>query len=186
MSVNGDLGVARTITSSVLKMLLPYYLLAAAAAVMASPTVYLIRHGEKPDDGGNGLSAQGVQRAQCLRSVFGKDSKYNIGYIMAQTPKKSMFDNKRPIVPDKCKSLTITATGGKRTRPYETVRPLADDLGLTVDTSCDRDDPKCVKKAVENYKGDGNILICWQHEALTDIVKKLGADDAPEYPSDRC
>ncbi|KAE8143570.1 hypothetical protein BDV38DRAFT_231666 [Aspergillus pseudotamarii] len=144
-------------------MLLPYYLLAAAATVMASPTVYLIRHGEKPDDGGNGLSAQGVQRAQCLRSVFGKDSKYNIGYIMAQTPKKS----------------------GKRVRPYETVLPLAEDLGLTVDTSCDRDDPKCVKKAIENYKGDGNILICWQHEALTDIVKKLGADDAPEYPSDR-
>lgn len=81
-------------------MLLPYYLLAAAATVMASPTVYLIRHGEKPDDGGNGLSAQGVQRAQCLRSVFGKDSKYNIGYIMAQTPKKSMFDIKRRVVPD--------------------------------------------------------------------------------------
>ncbi|GMG08848.1 unnamed protein product [Aspergillus oryzae] len=131
-------------------MLLPYYLLAPAATVMASPTVYLIRHGEKPDDGGNGLSAQGVQRAQCLRSVFGK-----------------------------------TATGGKRTRPYETVLPLAEDLGLTVDTSCDRDDPKCVKKAVEKYKGDGNILICWQHEALTDIVKKLGAKDAPEYPNDR-
>ncbi|PIG83073.1 phosphoglycerate mutase family protein [Aspergillus arachidicola] len=144
-------------------MLLSYYLLAAAATAMASPTVYLIRHGEKPDDGGDGLSAQGVQRAQCLRSVFGKDSKYNIGYIMAQTPKKS----------------------GKRTRPYETVLPLAEDLGLTVDTSCDRDDPKCVKKAVEEYKGDGNILICWQHEALTDIVKKLGAKDAPEYPSDR-
>lgn len=54
-----------------------------------------------------------------------------------------------------------------------------------MDTSCDRDDPKCVKKAVEKYKGDGNILICWQHEALTDIVKKLGAKDAPEYPSDR-
>ncbi|KAE8353080.1 hypothetical protein BDV28DRAFT_133841 [Aspergillus coremiiformis] len=144
-------------------MLLPYHLLAAAIAVTASPTVYLIRHGEKPNDGGNGLSAQGLQRAQCLRSVFGKDSGYNIGYILAQTPKNN----------------------GKRNRPYKTIQPLAEDLGLTVDTSCDRDDPKCVKKAVMDYEGEGNILICWEHDALTDIVKKLGGDNAPTYPNDR-
>lgn len=48
---------------------------------------------------------------------------------------------------------------GKRTRPYETVLPLSGDLGLDVDLSCDRDDPKCVKDAVEDYDGDGNILI---------------------------
>jgi hypothetical protein len=64
----------------------------AALATAASPTVYLIRHGEKPSDGGNGLNAQGVQRAQCLRSVFSKTSGYDIGYIMAQTPKSSMLN----------------------------------------------------------------------------------------------
>ena len=74
---------------------------------------------------------------------------------------------------------------GKRARPLDTVKPLADQLGLKVDTSCDRDDPKCVKKAVKNYKGDGNILICWEHNALTDIAKKLGDDNAPTYPDDR-
>lgn len=55
------------------------------AFAAAKPTVYLIRHGEKPDSG-NGLSAQGVQRAQCLRNVFGASSSYNIGHILAQTP----------------------------------------------------------------------------------------------------
>ena len=59
--------------------------LAAAAVAVADPTVYLIRHGEKPDDG-DGLSSAGLQRAQCLRSVFGASSSYNIGHIMAQTP----------------------------------------------------------------------------------------------------
>lgn len=49
--------------------------------------------------------------------------------------------------------------GGKRQRPLDTVKPLAADLGLSVDTSCDRDDPKCVKKAVKNFRGNGNILI---------------------------
>jgi hypothetical protein len=39
------------------------------------------------------------------------------------------------------------------------VKPLAADLGLTVDTSCDRDDEQCVQDAVDGYKGDKNILI---------------------------
>lgn len=56
-------------------------------AVSAQNTVYLIRHGEKPADGGNGLNAQGMQRAQCLRQVFGASSGYNIGYIIAEQPK---------------------------------------------------------------------------------------------------
>jgi hypothetical protein len=64
------------------------FLLATAAA---KSTVYLIRHGEKPSDGSNGLNAQGEQRAQCLRNVFGSASSYNIGHIMAQTPKSGMF-----------------------------------------------------------------------------------------------
>ncbi|KAL1989099.1 hypothetical protein VTN96DRAFT_5862 [Rasamsonia emersonii] len=129
----------------------------------AAATVYLIRHGEKPSNGSTGLSAQGEQRAQCLRNVFGAKSSYDIGYIMAQTPKSD----------------------GKQDRPYETVEPLAQDLGLKIDTSCDRDDPKCVKKVVDNYSGPGNILICWEHDALTDIVKKLGDKNPPSYPSDR-
>ncbi|KAF9342212.1 hypothetical protein BGX26_008056 [Mortierella sp. AD094] len=76
----------------------------------------------------------------------------------------------------------MTITDGSRERPFLTVKPLAKDLGLDVDTSCDRDDPKCVKKAVKNYKGSGNILICWEHDALTDIVESLGNDNAPKYP----
>jgi hypothetical protein len=65
------------------------------------------------------------------------------------------------------------------------VKPLADDLGFTVDTSCDRDDPKCVEKAVKHYTGPGNILICWEHHALHGIAKKLGDKNAPDYPSNR-
>lgn len=61
-----------------------FALLSIVALAVADPTVYLIRHGEKPSDGGNGLSAQGMQRAQCLRNVFGASSGYDIGYIMAQ------------------------------------------------------------------------------------------------------
>lgn len=53
----------------------------------------MIRHGEKPPkdangDDVNGLSAQGFDRAQGLRQVFGATSRYNIGYILAERPKK--------------------------------------------------------------------------------------------------
>lgn len=69
-------------------LLLPF--LATATAVAAQNTVYLIRHGEKPSDGSDGLSAQGLQRAQCLRNVFGASSSYNIGYIIAEQPKSGI------------------------------------------------------------------------------------------------
>lgn len=72
---------------------------------------------------------------------------------------------------------------GSRERPYLTVLPLSQDLGLTVDHHCDRDDSSCVKKQVKALSSlNGNILICWEHDALTDIVSELGDDDAPDYP----
>lgn len=58
--------------------------------MQAAPIIYMIRHGEKPDDGANDLSAQGVVRAQRLRQVFGEKSGFNIGYIIAEHPKKGL------------------------------------------------------------------------------------------------
>ncbi|CAG9954839.1 unnamed protein product [Clonostachys rosea f. rosea IK726] len=136
-------------------------LLASLAA--CKPTLYMIRHGEKPDDGSVGLSPEGEQRAQCLRTVFGSSSQYNIGYVIAQEYKES----------------------GKRKRPYDSVAPVASDLGLEVDTSCDRDDSKCVKRLIKNYDGDGNILLCWQHGQMNNILEALGAEDIENYPEDR-
>ncbi|KAF9398628.1 hypothetical protein BGX21_007535 [Mortierella sp. AD011] len=213
--------------------------LLSTLATASKPTVYLIRHGEKPSDGSTGLSSAGEQRAQCLRKVFGASSDYNIGYIMAQAYKsdrgqqpmpmqpqpngqpqqqpqqqqppqlqqqqqqqqlqlqqqQAQFHQQRPPLPQHLPQQPIqyqpqmpqaidemTIIDGSRERPFLTVEPLAEDLGLTVDTSCDRDDPKCVKNAVKNYKRSGNILICWEHDALTDIVESLGDNDAPEYP----
>ncbi|KAH7413052.1 putative phosphoglycerate mutase family protein [Cadophora sp. MPI-SDFR-AT-0126] len=133
-----------------------------AVTLGSARTVYLIRHGEKPADGGNGLTAQGMERAQCLRAVFGTSSEYDISYIIAEQPKSS----------------------GKRIRPLMTVQPLANDLGLTVDTTCDRDDADCVADLVDGYNSPGNILICWEHDNLSDIVEAMGSKSPPSYPDD--
>ncbi|RAK88134.1 60S ribosome biogenesis protein Rrp14 [Aspergillus costaricaensis CBS 115574] len=128
------------------------------------PTVYLIRHGEKPPDpGDSGLNADGFKRAECLREVFGVGSPYEIGHVMA--PKI----NKR----------------GQHRRSYETVLPVAQDLGLSVDTSCKRNHVKCVAKRIREFKGTGNILISWRHGKMRQIVQELGYADPPEYPDDR-
>jgi len=77
----------------------------------------------------------------------------------------------------------MVQTSGKRIRPLETVTPLAQSLGLTVDTSwgvmqshfveifhnnpntrvrSDRDDPDCVARAVAAFAATNSqsVLIC--------------------------
>lgn len=83
-------------------------LLAILPLALAKPTVYLIRHGEKPSSG-NGLSTQGMQRAQCLRNVFGASSSYNIEYILTQDYKKG---KKSPTIP------FVTPTGTNIVTPW--------------------------------------------------------------------
>lgn len=130
------------------------------------PTIYLIRHGEKPGHGLNGLNAAGVARAEALVHVFKHGSDFKIKYIIAQKPKPS----------------------GKRGRPRETVEPLAKSLSLAVDISREREDVKEVADDVLKYvKEDkaGDVLICWEHERLRDIVTALGVKHAPDYDDQR-
>ncbi|RWA04791.1 hypothetical protein EKO27_g10316 [Xylaria grammica] len=145
--------------------------LAATLAAAARPTVYLIRHGEKPADGGIGAERGGrAARRVPADRVRGRLRVQHRMLILKKKKKRN-------------KKLTLRADG-KRERPYLTVKPLADDLGLTVDTSCDRDDEKCVKDAVDDYDGDGNILICWEHSQLNNLSEELGAMDVDNYPDD--
>ncbi|KAJ5328199.1 60S ribosome biogenesis protein Rrp14 [Penicillium brevicompactum] len=71
-------------------VLLALFFFLSVGSAKHKPTVYLIRHGEKPADKKNhGLSAEGELRAQCLRHVFGQHSGYNIGYILAPHTKET-------------------------------------------------------------------------------------------------
>lgn len=152
-------------------------LLAAVAAVSARAVkplvlrdaddidarIYLIRHGEKIDDDHIGLSNTGKQRAQCVKNVFAEVDR-RVDYIIVQDYKSN----------------------GKRIRPYNTVKPLADKLGLEVDHHCDKKDEDCVYDTIKKAAKDGKrtILVCWEHKHLTDIAEKLGIKGF-EYPDDR-
>lgn len=68
-------------------------LLASAAVVVASPvaaadataakkpTIFLIRHAEKDSHGL--INERGKEREKCLVKLFGKDSDYDINYMIA-------------------------------------------------------------------------------------------------------
>lgn len=63
-----------------------------SAAAHHRPTVYIIRHAEKPaDPNEHGLTKDGFRRAECLRSTFGAQSHYDIGLIVAPTVLESKF-----------------------------------------------------------------------------------------------
>ncbi|KAK0555183.1 hypothetical protein OC846_001051 [Tilletia horrida] len=125
-------------------------------------TIFLIRHAEKRKDGSKGLAPKGKLRAQCLKHVFGR-GRYKVDYIMAQAYK-----------PD-----------GKRSRPFKTVEPLANQLGIKVDLHCEREDAKCVAERALNAVSRGhNVLVCWQHKALTDVARALGVRGL-RYPPSR-
>ena len=64
---------------------------------------------------------------------------------------------------------------GRRSRPYQTLLPLSKALNLPIHHHCDREDAECVNDLVEKYVSRGeNVLISWQHTALTKIAKRLG------------
>ncbi|KAJ5257140.1 hypothetical protein N7478_013244 [Penicillium angulare] len=128
------------------------------------PTLYLIRHGEKPSNPENHeLTFDGLKRAQCLRWIFNANSAYDVGLILAPT----MKDN------------------GEHGRSFKTVKPLARDLGLQVDLHCGRKEAECVADAIRTYNGTGNILVAWRHKNMVEIQQMLGVVDPIEYPEDR-
>ncbi|WFD05648.1 hypothetical protein MVES1_000980 [Malassezia vespertilionis] len=125
--------------------------------------IFLIRHGEKDPDGAIGLNPTGEQRAECVTKLFSRGD-LKVDYIIVQDYKSN----------------------GKRIRPYMTVKGLGKKLNINVDHHCDRDDEDCaldsIKKAVS--KGAKRVLVCWEHDALSDIAELLGVDGL-KYPSDR-
>lgn len=125
--------------------------------------VYLIRHGEKIDDDHTGLSPRGEERADCVEKLFSGHN-LEVDAIFTQDYKSN----------------------GKRIRPYDTVKPLADRLGISIDHSCDRNDQKCAAKKIQKAakKGAKRILVCWEHHALSDIAEELGVKGLT-YPSER-
>jgi hypothetical protein len=150
-------------------------LLAAALAALGCPAgsapkktfprqVLLIRHAEKPGDGGDaGLSAAGRKRAEALPELFRKS-------------------DSRPD-PFPAPDYIFAAAASKRSnRSAETVAPLARQLKLRVDTRfANQQYAELAALLLSDPRYEGKtVLVCWHHGTLPELAKGLGAPAAPE------
>lgn len=137
--------------------------LATAEVASAAPAqVIIIRHGEKPASGDN-LSPRGYQRAQALVGFF----ENNPAVLQYGTPT----------------AIYASDPGVKGTshRMVETVTPLAESLGISIDSSFNKDDlTGLVNDILNNPNYDGKmVLICWEHTVIPEMASDFGWSSAP-------
>jgi broad specificity phosphatase PhoE len=153
----------------------------SSTPVAPRDVVMIIRHAEKPDGAAPGLDASGDEDDSSLTAVGWERAHALVG----------LFD---PPEGDPRAGLarpgTIYAAGvtddgeGQRTR--ETVAPLAEALGVPVNTEYGKgQEKKMVKDILEQ---SGTTLISWQHSEIPTIVDEFpDVSPAPpeDWPSDR-
>lgn len=149
--------------------------------VAATQLVMLIRHGEKPDGDNPGIDAEGKEDDSSLTQVG-----WNRAHRLVD-----LFDPAQGVPrPGLARPVAIYAAGandnGEGTRTRETVTPLAEKLGIPVDTSFGKGDAEALVDHVTAQPGP--TLISWQHGELPAIAAAFpGVTPTPpsEWPDDR-
>ncbi len=123
--------------------------------------VLVIRHGEKPESG-NELSAEGVERAKAYVHYF----------------ETFQVDGK----PLKLDGLFATHDSKNSSRPRLTLEPLGHALNLPVNCNFKNKEPETLAHELQSTPHGTNILICWHHEKIPDLLRDLGADPGTLLP----
>ena len=144
------------------KTILFLVLFSTSMALGTPAQVIIIRHGEKPSSGDE-LSDRGWARAQALVQYF------------ETKPAVTRFGTPIAIYAMKPGSADTSL------RPIETVTPLAQDLGMTINTSFEKNDIKAlVEEIMTNPLYDKKmVLICWEHKMINNIASEFGVAPKP-------
>ena len=146
--------------------------------------IMIIRHAEKPEPLGGtpfGVSIDGVQSTHDLTVRGWQRAGALVGLFKARADEELTVGLATPV--------TIFATGvtagSKSLRPQDTVRPLADALGIDLDTRYAEPDAQDLARAALDAQGP--VLIAWHHEHIADVVDAIsGHAIAPRpWPDDR-
>ena len=142
----------------------------------------IIRHGEKPDGSNQGFDPDGTLDSSSLTQA---------GYARARNLVK-VFDppapgSPRPGLARPAAIYAASATdAGEGLRTRETVAPLAQQLGITVNTEFGKGDETAMVDDV--ISGPGPTLICWQHGEIPDIAdafENVTPTPPSSWPDDR-
>jgi broad specificity phosphatase PhoE len=136
----------------------------------------IIRHGEKPVGSEPGYDAQGNENPAALTKT---------GWERANRL-PDLFDpaagDPRPGLARPAAIYAANANDeGEGLRTRETVTPLADRLGIPVNTDFGKAEEKDLVNLVTSRPGPA--LISWQHEEIPDIAKQFKSA-TPKPPSD--
>jgi hypothetical protein len=151
-----------------IKFFIPALLILVALSVLAkshgktSPAlknalILVIRHAEKPDSGA-GLSLTGEQRAQLYINYF---KHFSVDYIFAAADSKESW------------------------RPRLTVTPTAKALGLSIDGRFRDKEFSALAEEISSHPHGKNILICWHHGEIPQLLHALGADTNELIPGEK-
>jgi hypothetical protein len=126
--------------------------------------VLVIRHAEKPENG-NDLSPEGVERANAYVHYF-----------------ESFQVDSKPL---KLDALFAARDSKHSNRPRLTLEPLSRALNIPPDCTFKQKEPEALARELESRPHGRNILICWHHEQIPDLLRALGADPDALLPEGR-
>jgi len=147
-------------------------------------TIWVIRHGEKPDNGNQGVNAAGASDEESLTPRGWQRARWL--YFFGSKGILPAPDRIYAASPGKEKVAPHEKIGSKSRRPLETVTPLALKLQQAPIQKYTKGDETSLVKEIVALQG--TTLVCWQHEAIPDIANLIvgsmsGIPD--QWPGDR-
>jgi hypothetical protein len=130
-------------------------------AALTNATILIIRHAEKPADGPE-LSPPGTSRAAAYIAYF-----------------QHLQLDGRAVTPD---HLFCTADSTGSQRPRLTLEPLSRALHLTIDSRFKNKDVAVFGQELRARPHGQNLLICWHHGEIPELLRSLGADPETVLP----
>jgi hypothetical protein len=134
---------------------------AGKSAALNNAVILIIRHAEKPA-AGDQLSPAGNARAQAYANFF----------------KDFSLDGQ----PLKLDYLFASADSKASQRARLTIEPASKLLGLAIDSRFEDDKFQELAAEIRTKPHGQNILICWHHGEIPQLLKALGADPGRLFP----
>jgi hypothetical protein len=122
---------------------------------LSGATILIIRHAEKPEFG-TGLSPEGKARADAYAKYF---QTFRIG------SERLRLDY-----------LVAAEDSDQSQRSRLTLEPLARAIQLKPDLRFQAKRPQALARELQSIAHGRNILICWHHREMPDLLTALGAD----------
>lgn len=141
---------------------------------MATQTILIIRHAEKPDGASRGIDDTGAEDSKSLTPRGWQRAGAWAEFFAPARDCAAAIPTPTTIfaaAPESRKETKASNDGSKSRRPLQTVSPLARKLKLAPDLRFSKGDEEAVADAAA--KNGGIVLICWQHEDIARISAAL-------------